>query len=206
MGEDSVRRVPQGERGRRRVALILEAAEQELAQSGYEQFTTNAVAARAGISIGSIYQFFPNKEALVKALAARYHETIRKLYDELFSSLSKEQPLARMVDHLIDPLVGYNARNRAFQALFCSILVPLRMSSAVAEVRTEVISRVHRIFAERQPDLPPERRSICVLVSVHAVEALLPLATDENGEVNQDVVREIKRLLLAYLEPILGNS
>ncbi len=206
MGEDSVRRLPQGERGRRRVALILEAAEQELAESGYEQFTTNAVAARAGISIGSIYQFFPNKEALVQALAARYHETIRKLYDDLFSGLPKGQPLARTVDYLIDPLVGYNARNRAFQALFCPILVPLRMSGAVAQVRSEVISRVHGIFADRRPDLPPESRSICVLISVHAVEALLPLATDGEGEVKQDVVREIKRLLLAYLEPILGNA
>ncbi len=206
MGDDAVRRTPQGERGRRRVALILEAAEQELAQSGYEQFTTNAVAARAGISIGSIYQFFPNKEALVHALAVRYHETIRALYDDLFSSLPREQPLAQMVDRLIDPLIEYNSRNRAFQTLFCSIPVPFRMNEAVAKVRAEVIDRVHALFAARRPGLAEERRKVCVLVSVHAVEALLPLATDENGAVRGDVAREIKRLLLAYLEPVLGEK
>jgi AcrR family transcriptional regulator len=66
------RRIPQQERGARRVAQLLEAAAAELAQVGYDAATMTAIAERAGASIGAVYQYFPNKEAIVLALRAAY--------------------------------------------------------------------------------------------------------------------------------------
>jgi hypothetical protein len=63
----NLRREPQLERGERRVVQLLETAAVVLAESGYEAATMTEVANRAGASIGTVYQYFPNKEALVQA-------------------------------------------------------------------------------------------------------------------------------------------
>ena len=67
----SPRKLPRQERAAATVAAILEAAACILETGGFEAYTTNAIAARAGASIGSLYQYFPNKTALTQALIAR---------------------------------------------------------------------------------------------------------------------------------------
>lgn len=64
--------MPQQERSRRRVAALLDAAAHEFAEHGFAGSTTTAVAARAGVPIGSLYQWFPDKDALLYGLAERH--------------------------------------------------------------------------------------------------------------------------------------
>src|SRR5882672_12142938 len=66
---DVKRRIPRQARASETVALVLEAAAQILEQGGLAAFTTNAVAARAGVSIGTLYQYFADKNAVLLALA-----------------------------------------------------------------------------------------------------------------------------------------
>jgi AcrR family transcriptional regulator len=67
-------RPPRRRRGELRVASLLDAAAAAFAQNGYEAATMSEIAARAGAAIGSLYQFFPSKEALAEALLRRYAE------------------------------------------------------------------------------------------------------------------------------------
>src|ERR1700739_936651 len=66
------RRIPQQDRGERRVAELLEAAAAEFAEVGYGAATMKAIAKRAGASIGAVYQYFPDKQAVVRALRNKY--------------------------------------------------------------------------------------------------------------------------------------
>jgi len=68
---DGARKIPRQKRAAETVAVILEAAAQLLERHGLEGFTTNAVAERAGVSIGAVYRYFPNKRTLMHALAER---------------------------------------------------------------------------------------------------------------------------------------
>jgi AcrR family transcriptional regulator len=68
------RKTPTQPRSEQTVAVLLEAAAQVLERDGLEGFNTNAVAERAGVSIGSLYQYFPGKDALVLALMRRESE------------------------------------------------------------------------------------------------------------------------------------
>jgi AcrR family transcriptional regulator len=68
---DKPRQIPRQERAREKVRLIVEAAAQVLERRGEEGFNTNAVAERAGVSIGTLYRYFPDKAAILKALAER---------------------------------------------------------------------------------------------------------------------------------------
>jgi AcrR family transcriptional regulator len=72
----SARKQPLQERSRETVAVILEAAARILEERGLEGYNTNAVAERGGISVGSVYQYFPNKDALTLALIARFEDEI----------------------------------------------------------------------------------------------------------------------------------
>src|SRR5947207_4379776 len=66
------RRRPRQERSRDTVEAIVEAAAQVFERHGYAAGTTNRIAERAGVSIGSLYQYFPNKDAIVAELARRH--------------------------------------------------------------------------------------------------------------------------------------
>src|SRR5690349_10759499 len=71
-------------RGERRIAEILDAASALFAEVGYEAASTNRIAARAGISPGSLYQFFANKEAIAEALSARLAERMAAVHAAAF--------------------------------------------------------------------------------------------------------------------------
>ncbi|KUM03935.1 TetR/AcrR family transcriptional regulator [Chromobacterium subtsugae] len=78
------RKQPRQARSRHAVAAILEAAARILARDGYAGLTTNKTAELAGVGIGSLYQYFPNKDALVAALHRRHgEETLAAVQDAL---------------------------------------------------------------------------------------------------------------------------
>jgi AcrR family transcriptional regulator len=101
------RKMPVQDRSRAMVGYVLEAAAQLFGELGYEGTTTNRVAERAGVSIGSVYQYFPNKEALLLALAERHLEearqeataTLRHLREE---RLSPEEFFRGFVEFVVD--------------------------------------------------------------------------------------------------------
>jgi len=71
------RRVPQQERGVKTIEVILQAAGQEIERGGLAKLTTKRIATAAGLSVGGLYEYFPNKEAVVHALASRWLEQIK---------------------------------------------------------------------------------------------------------------------------------
>ena len=75
--EIAPRRIPIQARGEQRVARLLEAAAAIFAEVGYDAATMRDIAARAGASIGSLYQFFPNKEVVARAMKTQYCQTLR---------------------------------------------------------------------------------------------------------------------------------
>lgn len=82
------RRAPRQVRAQRTVEAILEAAGQLLVTRGRGSVTTNAVAARAGVSVGSLYQYFPNKEAIFTALQQEHRHRVMPLIHQALQSLS----------------------------------------------------------------------------------------------------------------------
>jgi AcrR family transcriptional regulator len=70
----SLAKEPKRERGKQRVAALIDAGAELFAEKGYEATTMTEIASRAGAAIGSLYQFFPSKEALAEALFDRFAE------------------------------------------------------------------------------------------------------------------------------------
>src|SRR5712664_4878437 len=97
----SPRKMPTQARSRARVADILKAAGALLGEVGYDGLSTNLIAERADIPVGSIYQFFEGKDDIVAALVAQFRERILALVSELDAAAAKRDRgafIARLVD------------------------------------------------------------------------------------------------------------
>ncbi len=86
------RKKPLQGRSRETVGFVLEAAAQLFGELGYEGTTTNNIADKAGVSIGSVYQYFPNKEALLLALAERHLDDAREYGTVALRRLREQKP------------------------------------------------------------------------------------------------------------------
>jgi AcrR family transcriptional regulator len=98
------RRQPRQQRSADTIAVILEAATQILQTRGLEAFNTNAIAERAGVSIGSLYQYFPGKESILAALHRRYEDQLTATVQQSIASTTS-LPLPERLCHAIDALI-----------------------------------------------------------------------------------------------------
>lgn len=191
-------------RGARRIALLLDTAAQVFAEVGYAAATTNAIAARAGMSPGSLYQFFPHKEAIAAALAARYVEQLGAVHAAALAPGVARLPLDALLDRVVDPLVAFDAAHPGFQALFVGAEVSPQLAVATRALHAGVVGRVEAILAARAPALPPVRRALCARICVQIVKAVLPLAVAAGAAEREAVVGELKAALRGYLGPIVS--
>ncbi|MDG4830321.1 TetR/AcrR family transcriptional regulator [Solwaraspora sp. WMMD1047] len=108
---DVPRRTPRQLRSRDTVEVLLEAAAQVFQREGYAA-TTNRIADRAGVSIGSLYQYFPNKNAILHALAERHLADATETLTGLFAALRVEKPpLEPLLRRIIETVLALHARH-----------------------------------------------------------------------------------------------
>jgi AcrR family transcriptional regulator len=146
-------RLPQRQRGKLRVEALLEAAGAVFAEKGFDAATMTEIAARAGSSIGSLYQFFPTKELVAEALLGRYAEAIATHYKgfaEETAALGTED----FADRLLLSLVKFRTDHPAYVALgeaMANLPHP-----PVLGLRRQLREAVSALLAARAPSLPPD--------------------------------------------------
>lgn len=199
-----MRRVPRQARGKQRVEGILDAAAALFSEIGVEATTTNAIAARAETSIGSIYQFFPNKQAVLHALNARYVDQLRAICDSLLVPGPEGESLAALVERIVRTLHDFHARHPGFQAVFYGAHGTADLSEAAQTAAAEIVDRLDALFAAREPNLEPARRALAAAVCLEVMKALLALATRPGADA-EAVMAEARALLCGYLEPLIGG-
>jgi AcrR family transcriptional regulator len=198
--DNPLRRRPRQPRGQRRIEAILDAAERIFAVMGYEATSTNQIAAEAHTSIGSLYQFFPNKEAILRALVARSQEQMRNVLDGVFASDPRDELSPdELLDRLLDPLIALYARGYRMLALFVALPRIGDGAQAGEPLVEEIIWRLDARLARRMPGLSSDRRELSVRMIVETVRALMPLMTTAEGQVRPEAVTELKRMLRAYI-------
>ena len=116
-----MRKSPLQTRARQTVGFILDAAAYILAERGLDGFTTNHIAERAGVNISSLYQYFPNKLAILEALQARHIAAPDVSYAQGIERL-RDQPLQEVVRSIVDVALDMHAANPAMQRLFLDAL------------------------------------------------------------------------------------
>ena len=99
------RKLPTQERSRATVDAIIQAATYILVRSGWDHLTTNAIAERAGVNIGSLYQYFPNKEAIVAELERRHVVQVRDKLKSALPEVARQPTLRQALTLLVHAMV-----------------------------------------------------------------------------------------------------
>src|SRR3954464_605008 len=102
---ERLRRVPQQGRSRAKVRRVLDAADELLEREGAGALVTTRVAAEAGVAVGSVYSYFPDKEAIAEALALRYWSAVTDSIAAVVAADARE-PLADPVGALLEAVVA----------------------------------------------------------------------------------------------------
>lgn len=202
------RKKPRQTRSRETVDVILAAAARVFAASGYAATTTNHIARRAGVSIGSLYEYFPSKDAILVALTERHVDAAEHELGALLRSLDATPlPLAAMVDRLVRAMVGLHAQDPGLhRVLFEQAPLPPGLRRRVAGLEEAMATEVARLL-ERQ-GLARDDAATAASMGVQVLETLTHrLVLHEVGKPGpaglaaaEEQVGEISLLLLGYLE------
>jgi AcrR family transcriptional regulator len=180
------------------VEAVLDAVIRILKREGEGGVTTNHVAEVAGVSIGSVYQYFPDKRAIFAALHDRHAEEISRLIEATLVTHA-ESPFEDLVRALVEALVEAHASDPELHELLTSE-IPNRGGARALETRLRNVFRL-AVLARAPVAQPTRDQEAMLFVLPHMVEALAHGAALRRppGLTREAATREAVRAVLAYL-------
>jgi AcrR family transcriptional regulator len=195
---DPLARIPQRKRGRERVAALLKAAAEVFSEKGYEAATMSEIAARAGASIGSLYQFFPTKELLAKALHEAYLADLSAMLDEVLGEAAGRS-VAELTDRLFDGLQAFLAERPAFGALAERRDIDKEQKRRTGAAMREQIAR---LLASAEPPVPQARCETVAAVVLQLMKAAAALNAEDDVDWRNAVHQELRQMLKSHLNSV----
>lgn len=190
-------------RGERRIAQLLEAAATVFCTTGYTAASTNAIAREAGVSPGTLYQFFPNKEAIAIELGGRLMHEMRETYGEALAPITPDTPVEDAIGIAVDRFIAFNFRHPEFFALMHGPDIPGRMAEEHDALHRSMVARTEELIGSFMPDAPPAEVSRVSQVCLSIYKAGLELVLGREGAERDAYVRELKDVLVRYLGPLV---
>jgi AcrR family transcriptional regulator len=184
---------------------LLDAADTVFAQMGYERATTNAICAQAGVSPGTLYQFFPNKQAIAEALAARYLERLPETHRVAFDVASAQGSLAELISHVVDPFIALHQKGPGLEALWTGSVISDELTASVKGLKQHIEKSLVALFRARCPSANRAEINRAAATSVQIVDAFLHIAVTGTPKQQREGIKELKTVLFRYLAAVLGE-
>jgi AcrR family transcriptional regulator len=190
------------ERSRLTVDALLEATARILIREGFGKASTNRIAAVAGVSVGSLYQYFPGKEALVAALIDRHRQKVmRVVRSELAAAVG--QPLPQAVRTLVTAAVRAHRIDPRLHRVLTEQIPRVGRLEKVETFNRENVALFRAYLESRRPELRALDVELAAFVCVTSIEALTHSAVLHqrivSGEAMEALIEETTRLVVGYL-------
>lgn len=191
-------RKPKQARSLERFKRILDVAEVIFIEQGYAATTTREIAATAEVAIGSLYQFFPDKAAILQALAERYSDMLDE-HLQSFDTLEMNQiPLAEYVKRLVEGIEQFFTEYPGYHAVFMEIKTVMPEMDEAGDA--QLIQTLASMLSIRNKSLSAEDYDAIAFVVVKAMGNLLWISSGQEPHFRQRLVVETQRLTLNYLQ------
>lgn len=202
----SPRRKPSQERSRDRVERILDATASLLSEMAVDKITTAAIAERAGVPIGSVYQYFPNKLAVLAHLARRVMAEVDMKTASLIAEDFGVLPWDQAIDRAIDATMQGYSEQPGYAQLLLSIR-PTPEFGAITDESNERVAALLALHPALQALIPKERIELVSRSAIRAVNSLQDwaLSVDDPEQANE-IIGEMKTLLKGYLSVYLEQT
>ncbi|MFF6977687.1 TetR/AcrR family transcriptional regulator [Streptomyces sp. NPDC008343] len=192
-------------RGERRIAQLLDAAAAVFTTTGYTAASTNAIAREAGVSPGTLYQFFPNKEAIAIELGDRLMHEMRETYGEALAPVDPATPLDEAVGSAVDRFIAFNCEHPVFFALMHGPDIPGRITEEHDALHATLLSRIEDLLSSFLPDAVPADLTRTAHMCLGMYKVGLELVLRHEGVERDAYVQELKNALIRYLDPLVGD-
>ncbi|MGB8699645.1 MAG: TetR/AcrR family transcriptional regulator [Thermosynechococcaceae cyanobacterium] len=182
------------------VNAILEATAHILTAEGYEAANTNRIAELAGVSIGSLYQYFPNKEALITSLATSHAHEMLEMVESKLKDLS-DAPIADVLSALVKACIEAHAKNPKLHKILNEQISHLGLIHQVENVEREIAGLLRSYLEKWRSHIKIRDLDLTVFILGHTVESLTHAVVIEHPELlsRKQFEQEITHLLLSYL-------
>lgn len=199
-----LRRAPVQERSAARVQRMLDACAEIVEEVGYEGLTTTLLAERAGVAIGSVYQFFPDKRAVVQALTQRNLDTYldklgSKLADGSFSHWQE------IVAAAIDEYIEMHRSAPGFRVLHFGDVVDRHLLAPDRDNDGVIARALGQVLVVHGNVEPGPRLDLAMLVAVTTGDALIKLAFRQDPDGDPTILSEAKLIIRDYLSRSMGR-
>jgi AcrR family transcriptional regulator len=188
-----------------RVSRMLDACAELMDEIGYEGLTTTLLAERAGVAIGSVYQFFPDKRAIVLALAQRNIES----YVERLSTRVANGELTHWwdaVDAAMDEFIDMNRSTPGFRTLRFGDVVDRNLLDADRDNDTVLTEQLGKVLVGAFGVPDSDRLTFSLAIAVEMADGLIKLAFRRDPDGDDQVLSEAKKIVKEYLLRKVGSD
>ena len=200
--QDTVRprRTPRQDRSRAMVDAIVEATWRVLAEEGYAAASTNRIAERAGTSVGSLYQYFPNKDAIVAAVQRRHHADFSAVMAAAFAEAAG-QPLETAVRRLVRASLEAHLVDPDLHRTLAEMVPATVNPETRASLQRAILAQIRAWLEGHRGELAVADLDVAAFILFHLVEAVshaAVLGRDHTPRPAQ-VEDELTGMILRYL-------
>ena len=204
------RKLPRQSRSKATVQAILDACAENLGSRGYRGLTTHAIASRAGVSVGTLYQYFPNREAISGALVLRAMERLLEAMRRAFAeSTARELGSLEATEHLLLTGLEVLVEERVIFSRLGPEAPHLFRQPAVQAIQAQLIqlSQEIRLSGGDRLDLPMPEADAWIIGHMVSASMLQISLLDTDEERRRALTREVARLTCRMaLAPAAGAS
>lgn len=198
------RRVPTQARSRERVERMLASATTLIAQKGSDAMRMSEVAELAGVSIGSLYQFFPDKPALIRTLAERYNAQGLACVQAELAPVASGAELRAALDRVVDGYYAMFLAEPVMRDLWWATQADKTLQDVDAEDMEAHATLLRDVLVRLRPGDDPAALATLALLTMELVATAVRLAISVDRAQGDAVVATSKRMLPSDLPGALG--
>ncbi len=195
----SSRKIPTQARSRATVDALLDATIQVICDLGYEQTTTQRIARRAGTSIGSLYQYFPDKDALLCEVVRRFTDEYQSISEQVLLEASRSSP-CNAVRKVVKLAFDRRRQEPEFYKRIRPYAGQLGMQEVLESQINALVTFVSMLYNQWSNELTLRNTEQAAFLSVHAVSGILDATTCKRPELlTAEFEEEVSQMLFRYL-------
>ena len=190
----SPRKTPVQDRSKKTVEIILQAATRVLGRESLSGFNTNRVAQVAGLSVGSLYQYFPNKDALITELIRQEHLTLASRFTALIDKV-KGKSAAFTLSAIVAAVIDQQFANPVFAAALDHEEKRLPLDAALADVHATLLASAAILVKPHYPKVTKLELLDCMVI----LQAMVDHCALHSLDAPTDLEDRVSRALMGYL-------
>lgn len=196
----SPRRRPRQARAQATVEAIVKATARVLIEEGYDRASTNRIAQAAGVSIGSLYQYFPSKEALVAALVEEHLSKMTRVLSQALEG-AKSPSLPDNASVMVAGLVSAYRVDPRLHHVLCQEVPKIGELRKIYEFEERLATLARSYLRGLQHTIRHTDLDRAIFLLVHAIPSVIRAAVDADPEGNDDdrLVDDVTDMILCYL-------